>query len=76
MNNRTLVLKIQCIHCNKLHEVAVDPNDQTAHKLGVGPKRFAQNAYPYLSANDRELIISRQCGSCYDAMFPDEEDDS
>ncbi len=28
-----------------------------------------QNAMPYLSATERELLISRTCDSCWDKMF-------
>jgi hypothetical protein len=28
-----------------------------------------QNAMPYLTANERELLMSGICGTCYDNMF-------
>jgi len=28
-----------------------------------------QNALPYLSADERELLISGICGGCFDKMF-------
>ena len=29
---------------------------------------------PYLSTNDRELLISRYCGDCLDALFKDDDE--
>ena len=34
-----------------------------------------QNAFPYLSASERELIKSGTCGKCWDKMFPEEDED-
>jgi len=31
-----------------------------------------QDAMPQLSADERELLISATCGSCFDRMFGDE----
>tara|TARA_Y100000296_G_scaffold73682_1_gene91423 strand:- start:308 stop:457 length:150 start_codon:yes stop_codon:yes gene_type:complete len=32
-----------------------------------------QNAMPYLSADEREVLISGMCGPCFDNLFGDEE---
>ena len=32
-----------------------------------------QNCFPYLSADERELILSGICGKCFDALFGDED---
>ena len=32
-----------------------------------------QDAMPYLSADERELLISGTCGTCFDKMFGSEE---
>jgi hypothetical protein len=34
-----------------------------------------QDAFPMLSPDERELMISGVCGPCFDAMFPEEEED-
>lgn len=76
MSNCTLKLSIVCRGCGKLHELMVDPQDKRDHENKVGQKRFAQHAYPYLNADDRELIISQTCGKCWADMFPPEEDET
>lgn len=32
---------------------------------------YVQDAFPYLSSAEREMLISRTCGPCFDGMFPD-----
>ena len=31
--------------------------------------KYIQDAMPYLSADERELLISGTCGTCFDKMF-------
>lgn len=38
-------------------------------------KLLAQNAFPHLSAPDRELIISGTCGLCWQDMFGSDDDE-
>jgi hypothetical protein len=33
-------------------------------------KKYIQDAMPYLSAGEREILISKTCGECFDKMFP------
>ncbi len=33
-----------------------------------------QDAMPEISAADRELLVSGVCGTCFDKMFPPEEE--
>jgi hypothetical protein len=46
----------------------VDPEDLKRWEGG----ELIQNAMPYVSAGDRELMISGTCGPCFDEMFGDE----
>ena len=32
--------------------------------------KFIQDAMPYLTAGERELLISATCGDCFDKFFP------
>jgi len=31
--------------------------------------KYIQNAMPYLSADEREILVSGICGDCFDKMF-------
>jgi hypothetical protein len=67
-----MIIEIKCKTCKKLYTVVVEQADydtwQSDGRTG-GPKRHIQNALPYLSADDRELLISQTCGPCFDALF-------
>lgn len=65
MPNLDSVIKARCFTCNNVFEIAVNKNDYYAWKRGT----LIQNAFPYLTADDRELLISHTCGKCFDAMF-------
>lgn len=58
-------IEITCGICREVYTVTVAPDDLYDWRHG----KFAQDAFPYLSAAERELLISRTCGSCFDRMF-------
>lgn len=63
--------KVTCITCKTNHEVFVNPVDMERYKNGT----HAQDAFPYLTEDQRELLISQICGTCFDAMFEGDEDE-
>lgn len=60
-----------CPFCGKGHEIEVNEIDYLDWQDG----EHAQNAFPYLSANEREMLISGICPDCWDKMFGQEEDE-
>ena len=58
-----------CLHCNDLLWVAAKAEDFAKWEGGMK----VQDAFPYLSNGDREIIISRTCEKCWDEMFGDWE---
>jgi len=56
-----------CQMCSTAFTVEVNPADFQSWRDGVA----IQRAMPYLSPNDRELLISGICGMCFDKMFRD-----
>lgn len=66
-------VNVQCRVCGEEKQVVVDPQDMKKWKEEGA---FIQDALPYLSPADRELLISATCGECFDNMFgPGEDDD-
>ncbi len=59
---------VTCGKCNKDHVVVAKRDDVLQWKEGV----LIQNALPYLTAAERELIITGICGDCFAAMVPEE----
>jgi hypothetical protein len=62
-----------CIQCQQPQAVTVQLADLSAYRRGG----YAQDVFPYLSADQREFLISGICGKCWDEMFapPDDEDE-
>ena len=55
---------INCIMCNSQNFVRVVESDFDAWRNG----ELIQNALPYLDVNQRELLQTRICGTCFDAL--------
>jgi len=64
-----MTISIQCPFCSKEYEVEVKLEDYWAWQMG----ELAQNAFPYLSATDRESLISGMCPDCQAKIFGVEE---
>ena len=58
-------MNLQCVHCDETHQINLNYEDVQAWKDGT----LIQDALPYLNADQRELLISKTCGSCFDKMF-------
>lgn len=61
---------IVCAQCNTTQTLYVDPDDVEKWHNGA----YVQDAFPYLRADQRELLISQTCGTCWDRLFPLWED--
>lgn len=66
-----ITLEVTCPFCGHINFISVYDEDYFAWQDG----ELVQKAFPYLSADDREMLISGICPSCWEAMFPDEEDE-
>ena len=62
-----------CRDCGKEFRLKVQASDVEKWRNGA----YVQVAFPYLDASERELLISKTCGICWDVMFgfDDWEDD-
>ena len=60
-----------CPFCGKIADVAVNFVDYVAWQNG----ELAQRAFPYLSADEREMLITGICPHCWNSMFGGEEDE-
>lgn len=54
-----------CPFCGEYHEVTVSKADYASWMGG----ELIQNAMPYLSADEREIIKTGICPSCWTSMF-------
>lgn len=60
-----MTMKIRCVHCGSVKELEVDP---VAHKKWM-TGTLIQDAFPQMSADDRELLISKTCKECWDRIW-------
>lgn len=63
-------IETTCPKCNNQQEINVDENDYNSWKSG----KLIQNAMPYLTASQREALMTGVCDPCWNELFPPEED--
>ena len=73
INYKEVCVVVSCPFCGKAHEVEVNESDYLDWQDGM----LAQDAFPYLSADEREMLISGICPTCWGRTFgsSDTEDD-
>jgi hypothetical protein len=59
---------VECLSCHKIYVFSISHGDYFDWQHG----KHAQYAFPYLTNDERELLMSQTCGLCYDWMFPPE----
>ena len=65
-NAKEVVVEVTCPFCGKVSQLTIPTEGYTAWKLhGV----LVQDAFPQLSAEDRELLISGICPTCWGGYF-------
>lgn len=64
------IFSARCAVCDSRHELSIVPSDVDRWKQG----ELIQDAMPYLSASERELLISGTCDDCWTEMFGGDED--
>lgn len=62
-------LECVCNHCDYAENISVHEADYIAWHNG----KFAQDCFPYLTAGQRELMISNTCDDCWNRFFPNED---
>ena len=70
INYKEVCVVTACPFCGHAHEVEVNEMDYLDWQDG----ELAQNAFPYLSADEREMLISGICPTCWDEMFGSNEE--
>ena len=66
---KILNINVSCRHCGVRAQIQANSHDIQNWQDG----ELIQNAMPYLSADERELLISRTCPNCWSEMFPSED---
>lgn len=65
-------MTFDCKHCTRTFVILYSLSDMVKWLSGFGA---IQDIMPYLSANERELMISNTCGDCFDKLYPPLDND-
>lgn len=66
-----VLIRRECPFCEKTHILIVPAEGWTAYNNGV----LIQDAFPNMTADEREFILTGICPECWDSMVGDEDDD-
>jgi len=69
-NRKDYGIVTRCPFCGCSNVVSVNETD---YYYWDGSGELVQNAFPYLSADERELLISGICPTCWDNLFSEDE---
>lgn len=71
INYKEVCIITRCPFCGRANEVKVNENDYFDWDDGV----HVQVAFPYLTANEREMLISGICPTCWAKTFGGDDDE-
>ena len=69
INYKEVCVVIACPFCSRSNEVEVNEADYWDWDDGM----LVRDAFPYLSADEREMLITGICPACFDKTFGGEE---
>ena len=62
-------MTVKCAMCNVEHVIMVNPEDILAWQCGD----YIQDVLAYLTAAERELLISQTCDVCWKSIYGEDE---
>ena len=65
MSDTTVMIETTCPFCGAVNMIEVNLIDYWDWK----DVKLAQDAFPYLTFDEREMVISGICPECFDSMF-------
>ena len=71
INYKEVTIVTVCPFCGHANEVAVNEADYWDWQDGA----LVQDAFPYLTADEREMLISGICPTCWAKTFGDEDEE-
>ena len=73
MEERNIKIQARCRCCDGITELLVTQKD--LNEYFSSNRRHIQDIFPYLRAEERELLISQICPKCWNDMFGSDEED-
>ena len=69
MTIKTVSVEVACPFCGAVSNLTLNWEDYAKWQEGA----LVQDAFPYLTPNERELLITGICSDCWDRMFGTDE---
>ena len=66
LNRKKMPMMCTCNKCGSQETFFVVPDDVLKWQAGDG---YIQDIFDYLTASERELMISKTCGECWNDMY-------
>ena len=66
VHDRSFILDAKCWRCGSVTLIILNKEDLLDWLSGSGS---IEDIFDYLSANERELLLSNTCGHCFDSLF-------
>ena len=63
--------ELQCMYCDYEETITIAEALYIAWHNGM----LIQDAFPFLTAGQRELMLSNTCDTCWNKFFPEDDDD-
>ena len=73
VKERGYAVTVRCLLCNTEYILLVNREDWDLYHSPCRP--HIQDLFPYLSPDERELLISGTCNECWNEMFGGEDDE-
>jgi hypothetical protein len=70
---KVMLPTLECPSCGKAGAIEVEEEDLKAYNEGIGEKRLIQNAFPYLTLDQREQLMTGYDAACWTALWKDTE---
>ena len=70
-SERSKVVNVDCVQCKTKYSLLVNPKDIISWQAGA----YIQDCMSYLSAAERELLISKTCNGCWINLFGENNDE-
>lgn len=65
-----IIISTSCPFCGEEHEIFVNEQD---YCTWIDGELALRDAFPYLSAEEREMLMSGICPTCWDSMWGNDE---
>lgn len=75
MTDTIKISTVACPHCSRSGEISMPISDYESGIAAYKSGAYIQNAFPNLTADQRELLMTGIHPECWKQMFPDDDEE-